>query len=251
MSELLQIQQRISGDYDTLIQPHRHLVREGPLKALCSGLFGSVRAKTQHFFLFNDLLLWTSKPPYRYRGAIQLSAATLAPYDKGEGGFELTSNAASIVVLLPEGEERRAWEGAIRALIQEVKEQRAQRRELQATRLRAHTVGRGDGRRVHDMLFQQLTELKSRVSPMASPAEGDPSPAASPRSAPAPRSASGSFERDRSADDLTAASRGASTPPPPRPSPPPPRPPRPDEVALAAMLGDEQSEASEDAARRE
>jgi hypothetical protein len=44
----------------TLLQPHRRLIREGPLQSISTkSLFGSIKMSNRVFFLFSDILLWT------------------------------------------------------------------------------------------------------------------------------------------------------------------------------------------------
>jgi len=78
MSKLIEIQNKISGSMGTtILQPARRLIREGQLQEISSkGLFGSVKANLRIFFLFNDILLWTTTD-YKFKGVMNLAAASL------------------------------------------------------------------------------------------------------------------------------------------------------------------------------
>jgi hypothetical protein len=53
----------------TLLQPHRRLIREGPLQSISTkSLFGSIKMSNRVFFLFSDILLWTGVD-FEFKGA--------------------------------------------------------------------------------------------------------------------------------------------------------------------------------------
>jgi len=71
MTRLLEVQSRISGDVGTLVVPHRRLIREGKLQELVSKrLLGSLKPEPRVFFLFSDILLWTTDS-YKCKGYVQ------------------------------------------------------------------------------------------------------------------------------------------------------------------------------------
>jgi hypothetical protein len=88
MSKLLEIQNQISGDFGTLMVPHRRLIREGVVQKLSTGLI-STSANQRKLFVFNDILLWTSMSN-KFRGHIELERTNCSEYsDKKRLGFKV------------------------------------------------------------------------------------------------------------------------------------------------------------------
>ena len=56
MSKLLEVQNRITGDFDALMQPSRRLIREGNVGELSVG-FMSTKVKPRKVYLCNDCLV--------------------------------------------------------------------------------------------------------------------------------------------------------------------------------------------------
>lgn len=125
--KLLELQSRLQGD-DTLalVTPHRHLIREGEMLKLSTFNFRRARK----FFLFNDLLLWTTTS-YKVRGYIDLAPCqvyapgiTLGGLGSGavistgmeshmnvlQGGFEIIHpRHNSVICYCANDDERRSW----------------------------------------------------------------------------------------------------------------------------------------------
>jgi hypothetical protein len=92
MSKLLEIQNRITGDFGQLLQPHRRLIREGVVSKLVPGIIQSQHIRK--LFLFNDILLWTTNSN-KFRGHLQLlGAKTIEIVDKKKYGFKLEPHTA-------------------------------------------------------------------------------------------------------------------------------------------------------------
>lgn len=108
MQKLLQIQQKIAGEFDSLVQPHRRLIREGLVANLtyASGMFSTLRTKKMYFILFSDILLWTS-PEFKYKGRLDLTACKLKP--KSSTSFSIESAAAGITAQFETEEETKSW----------------------------------------------------------------------------------------------------------------------------------------------
>jgi len=89
MSKVLEIQNRITGDFGQLLQPHRRLIREGVVIKVVGGLI--TQQHIRKLFLFNDILLWTTDKS-KFRGHLQLLGAKISPVvmsDKKRYGFKL------------------------------------------------------------------------------------------------------------------------------------------------------------------
>lgn len=71
---LQQLQSRISGDFPSLIQPHRHLIKEGEVLRGSNNNF-RISSKETVLFLFNDILLWTSID-YKFKNVMKIKEAS-------------------------------------------------------------------------------------------------------------------------------------------------------------------------------
>ena len=95
---LLRCQQRLKGaDFLTLIEPHRHWIREGAILQRCARLGPSAPYKECYYFLFNDILI-TATPQGSHTDALNFFAilhlmeVTLNPITSSEAdGGELTA----------------------------------------------------------------------------------------------------------------------------------------------------------------
>lgn len=84
MNRLLQVSEKISGgmpDDLALIEPHRRILREGPVALVSSRSIlgvgvGTVKISRVNFLLFNDLLLWTNEAN-KYKGSLDLNQTTI------------------------------------------------------------------------------------------------------------------------------------------------------------------------------
>lgn len=111
MSKLMAVQQRIIGEFETLIQPHRRLIKEGIVSATYThGMFSTLRTRRSVFFLFSDLLLWTSED-YKFKGSIDLTPAKLAP--KTSISFVIDTATRVVQVALENEAETKEWFEAI------------------------------------------------------------------------------------------------------------------------------------------
>lgn len=85
MNKLLQISEKISGgmpDDLELIEPHRKIMREGPVcvvstRSILGVGVGTVKISKVNFLLFNDLLLWTNEAN-KYKGSLDLNQTTVS-----------------------------------------------------------------------------------------------------------------------------------------------------------------------------
>ncbi len=117
LSKLIEIQNRISGDYNELLQPSRSLVREAPIVIKeATGLFGGVTNEPRIFFLFNDILLWTTPGDHTFKGVLEVSAITAEESTPGKYTadtdrycFELSTSAQHLVCVAKDEAERTAW----------------------------------------------------------------------------------------------------------------------------------------------
>ena len=107
MSKLMTVQQRIIGDFDGIIQPHRRLIREGVVTATYThGVFATMRTRKSVFFLFSDLLLWTGES-FKFKGSIDLTPAKLSP--KSPTSFTIDTAARVVHVTLDTQQETKSW----------------------------------------------------------------------------------------------------------------------------------------------
>ena len=95
MQRVMDVQARISGDYGTLLLPHRRLVREGSVQKMKgdksgggSGVLGGGGGR--RLFVFNDLIIWTSESG-RFRGHTRVDGMKVEAWSdsKGRVGFVL------------------------------------------------------------------------------------------------------------------------------------------------------------------
>ena len=95
MQRVMDVQARISGDYGTLLLPHRRLVREGSVQKMKgvksgggSGVLGGGGGR--RLFVFNDLIIWTSESG-RFRGHTRVDGMRVEAWSdaKGRVGFVL------------------------------------------------------------------------------------------------------------------------------------------------------------------
>jgi len=138
MTKLLEVQNRISGDF-TLLSPSRRLVKEGPLIKMNSQSVLGSKSHIRVFFLFTDILLWTS-PAYAYRGHIQLTGAeiekeaaleTEKKHKKGwslrkadthreEESLSIVIKASrQMVVVAADAREKQLWQAALTSTLQQ------------------------------------------------------------------------------------------------------------------------------------
>ena len=104
-----EIQEQLNGPDNLipyLVSPKRQLIREGKLQKVQLRL--GVK-KTRRVFLFNDLLLWTTKQ-YHIRGRLDLAAAQIVKRDS-DVEFEIIhpQRASSLIFTAPDAETAERW----------------------------------------------------------------------------------------------------------------------------------------------
>lgn len=206
MSKLMTVQQRIIGDFDGIIQPHRRLIREGVVTATYThGVFATMRTRKSVFFLFSDLLLWTGES-FKFKGSIDLTPAKLSP--KSPTSFTIDTAARVVHVTLDTQQETKSWFEVIDSVVWSVGGGNEHERDDWCAGVRAHFVvfcalvpplpsnlqnereklrqrarvqkGRNRGTankdKVHDLVTQSLQGLA--LNEEAAPAQGDEAAAA-------------------------------------------------------------------------
>jgi hypothetical protein len=123
MSKLLDIQNRLQDNKFVLFKPDRRLLREGMLKRLKEDYVlsdSSNRPAAEHemvdqlFFLFNDLLLWTT-PTFDITGSVELSKLSCLPNQVASMQNTLSLQvrgkpySADMVFLCKDAEEHDQW----------------------------------------------------------------------------------------------------------------------------------------------
>ena len=195
MSKLMQIQQQLAqhgmgaGEFGTLLQPHRRLVKEGrvtKMKGEGGGGGGrlGVGGGGRRLILFNDLLIWATDSG-RFRGHARLEGMGVEGWEdkKGRVGFVLKAHAGEAGGGgVDGGEQQRVFVCATQAecddWVQAIGELCTEERRRSGTikhsssagelRMRSvSTMGgrrgvRGGGRETHAKLMESLKELKAR-----------------------------------------------------------------------------------------
>lgn len=174
MSKLFEIQNRITGDFDTLIEPHRKLIREGSLTAITSsGLFGSLKPRKRLFFLFSDLLLWVSEEN-KYKGRLGLVGASLKMEGKGGNSrIEITTSKQNLILQGKDEVEIQSWYEKmvdLCALLQEER-QKVRNRRVEKARNRGTNHAAKDG--LHNLITAGLQDIHTGASSRRAEEEED------------------------------------------------------------------------------
>jgi len=140
MNKLLQLQQRVHGDFESLVQPHRRLIKEGPVTATYAhGLFGTLRTRASLLFLFSDALMWTNASG-KFKGLIDLTPAKLSP--KSSTAFVIDLAQRAIHIACETEEETKEWFEMIDEVVCALQNERERLRARQKSR---HFHSSGDG----------------------------------------------------------------------------------------------------------
>ena len=180
MSKLIEIQNSISGEFGTLLLPHRRLIKEGSVMKMKGegGVLGG-GGGGRRLIVFNDILIWTSEAG-RFRGHARLEGMAVEGWEdkKGRVGF----------VLRAEGDERGReeqqqrifvcatqaecdqWVAAIGDVCQQERRRSGTLKAVmdgkgrKGDRLGGGTMRtmRGTGRETHNKLMESLKELKAK-----------------------------------------------------------------------------------------
>eukprot|EP00467_Chlorarachnion_reptans_P002223 CAMPEP_0114523078 /NCGR_PEP_ID=MMETSP0109-20121206/21094_1 /TAXON_ID=29199 /ORGANISM="Chlorarachnion reptans, Strain CCCM449" /LENGTH=550 /DNA_ID=CAMNT_0001704359 /DNA_START=177 /DNA_END=1829 /DNA_ORIENTATION=- len=108
MSKTLEVQSKITGEFDSLIKPDRKMIREDCLIKVSSGMFNSIKRKERIVFLFSDLLMWTTTA-YQFRGKMSLAAARLEKSQRNELGIEVSSSKEIVVIIFETQLQMNEW----------------------------------------------------------------------------------------------------------------------------------------------
>jgi len=142
MSKLMELQNRIAGDYPSLVQPHRSFLREGEAGSLeTSGLLGSVKVKEYILFLFSDVLIWTTKG-HQMQGKLNLASAVITDHRKDTPTFELSNSKVTLVLQFKDETEKESWKSSMADAIKDVQENRKRAlrvKRVVVRRTKAHT----------------------------------------------------------------------------------------------------------------
>jgi len=166
LSKLIEIQERVSGAYDQLIQPYRFLIREGTLTSVetSEGLFGSSSTNKVHVevFLFSDILLWTTSSSV-FKGVIDLTGSRINDVTDPLG-FELITSTQHLMLLAPNMSERTNWmKDLMDAHIscqQKRTQLRARKAQLVSREKRAESAASAARESLHHTLIEQLRCLR-------------------------------------------------------------------------------------------
>ena len=150
MQRVMDVQARISGEYGTLLLPHRRLVREGTVQKMKGdksstgggGVLGGGGGR--RLFVFNDLIIWTSESG-RFRGHTRVDGMKVEAWtdsSKGRAGFVLREDdsdgdaeaagsgaarkkgAKEMVFVCASEAESEQWRAAISDVCQKAQQQR-------------------------------------------------------------------------------------------------------------------------------
>jgi len=164
MSKLMTVQQRIIGDFETLIQPHRRLIREGPVTVTksSSGVFNSTKVSRRVFFLFSDILLWTSDE-YKFKGTLDLTPVKLV--HKSATAFSLDSphSAAqkALEVSCDTEAEAASWFDSIQTVVKALQEEREKRRDRTRQVHQRNLTSLHEHDTVHKLVTSSLQHLST------------------------------------------------------------------------------------------
>ena len=194
MSKLMEIQHGISGEFGTLLMPHRRLVKEGGVMKMKGEGGGGGRlggGGGRRLIVFNDLIIWTTDSG-RFRGHARLEGMAVEGWEdsKGRVGFVLKAAAGDAgggeelggagaqqqqrVFVCATQAECDGWVSAIGELCREERrrsgtiKQSASMGELRTRSASAVGGGggrrgvRGSGRETHARLMESLKELKAK-----------------------------------------------------------------------------------------
>jgi len=177
-----------SGSIGTLMLPSRRLIREGPLIKSCAakGFLSKNQAHIRIFFLFSDILLWTTSSS-TYRGHVELTGASALIFGGGaqkhkktqywvddQGGKEpatsielrLQGDTKKLTVTAASKQDHQAWLDDLNATIEEhnvgkeeARKRRTARRKLGGHQKKGHRQTHSD---VHSVLTASLAGLDLR-----------------------------------------------------------------------------------------
>jgi len=106
-SRIIEIQNKVKGEFDNLLTPGRVLLFAGPV------LIKKRSSKPGYLFLFNDLLIWTSpKPEHTFLGVLNLATAETKMFEhKTKIGFVVSSPTLKdeLIIVLRSNAERKTW----------------------------------------------------------------------------------------------------------------------------------------------
>jgi hypothetical protein len=157
MSKLMAVQQRIIGEFETLIQPHRRLIREGTVSATYThGMFSTLRTRRSVFFLFSDLLVWTSEE-FKFKGSIDLTPAKVAP--KTSLSFMIDTAQRVVTVSCDTENETKSWFEAIDNVICQLQNEREKLRQRARVQKSRNLNGTANKDAVHKLVTQSLQGL--------------------------------------------------------------------------------------------
>jgi len=169
MSKLMTVQQRIIGEFETLIQPHRRLIREGVVNATYThGMFATLRTRRSVFFLFSDLLLWTSEE-FKFKGSIDLTPAKVSP--KTATSFLIDTAQRVVTVSCDTEDETKSWFEAIDNVICQLQSEREKLRQRARVQKARNLNGTANKDAVHKLVTQSLQGL-ALATPAAAGEEG-------------------------------------------------------------------------------
>eukprot|EP00455_Lapot_gusevi_P042289 TRINITY_DN4993_c0_g1_i3.p1 TRINITY_DN4993_c0_g1~~TRINITY_DN4993_c0_g1_i3.p1 ORF type:complete len:458 (+),score=111.70 TRINITY_DN4993_c0_g1_i3:96-1469(+) len=173
-SKLLEIQHRIQGDFDSLLQPHRHLIREGLLSLKRSGFMSS--EKEYQFFLFNDLLLWISASSNKFKGSLSFEKLTVDLSAEHNTEFSVVSPKESLHLVAASPAERDAWTRDIIRAVEIFTEQLTLAQNQAEEKRRQRHAHRNA---MHSQITASLNELHQRSLSASSSASASASASAS------------------------------------------------------------------------
>lgn len=132
MTKVLEVQNKITGTLN-LLEPGagRHLIREGQLIKLGEGIIGTLQQR--HFYLFNDLLLWTVNNKIKDKSCIELTHALLEYVGEGKLranplAFSLKHQNKELHLVAATEVLKTEWVNALEGAIKKLKAGRKQKR---------------------------------------------------------------------------------------------------------------------------
>jgi len=162
MTRLMEVQSRIQGDFGTLVVPHRRLIREGKLQEMTqTRLFGSLKPEPRVFFLFSDILLWTTDT-YKFKGYLQNTTTTIEDDKKlGPNMFTITTSKVHICVACKDATEKESWLKDLREVAEQARLARGQALNIRQVNIqRRHNHSHDVRSKVHAQVVSGLKDLQ-------------------------------------------------------------------------------------------
>lgn len=182
LSVLFRIFQKISGLNEreglVLMQPYRQFIREGTMiESKGGGTFTTLKETTRIFYLFNDILLWTTEKN-KYKGWLNLSASKIGHGPEKDGmqdWIEVKTSKICILFRAMSGtDETESWKVDLlkaidrRNQLRREKMNKRRNRVVRRANQKKATLKVNDNNQAHSVIANGLANLKQMSEARAS-----------------------------------------------------------------------------------